>query len=180
LYVTNAHVATELSLLGAAFPRMTEMKLRLNTDDEHRRAFGELLGDKVEQLIAAPNRAAYLTLQTNYLMKDAINSGHVRGIPRSLPALIAMQNDIVRLNRGQEAIGLLQSTPEPWNHQKHLRFTMGVWLTILPVALVRTIVRAFGATAHISRERLQPPSRPLHYKSIRCRRYISTLLSSQP
>jgi predicted membrane chloride channel (bestrophin family) len=131
-------VATELSLLVAAFPRATEMKLRLNTDDDYRRVFAELLGDKVEAMIAAPNRGAYLTLQTNFLMKDAINAGHIRGIPRALPALVTLQKVIERTNRTQEAIALLQSTPEPWSYQKHMRFTMAVWLTILPVALVRT------------------------------------------
>ena len=136
--MTDVQVATELSLLVAAFPRATEMKLRLNTDDDYRRVFAELLGDKVEAMIAAPNRGAYLTLQTNFLMKDAINAGHIRGIPRALPALVTLQKVIERMNRTQEAIALLQSTPEPWSYQKHMRFTMAVWLTILPVALVRT------------------------------------------
>lgn len=114
------------------------MKLRLNTDDDYRRVFAELLGDKVEAMIAAPNRGAYLSLQANFLMKDAIIAGHIRGIPRALPALVTLQKVIERMNRTQEAIALLQSTPEPWSYQKHMRFTMAVWLTILPVALVRT------------------------------------------
>ena len=139
LYVTDVQTATELSLLVSAFPRMTEMKLRQNDDDDYRRAFGELMGDKIEHLIAAPNRSAYIALQTNFLMKDAINSGHIRGIPRALPALITMQKNIERLNKTQEAIALLQSMPEPWRYQKHMRFTVAIWLTLLPVALVRMI-----------------------------------------
>merc|ERR1711924_451708 len=62
------------------------------------------------------------------------------GLP--VRATVALQNHVSGLIHSVDQLQRIRSTPEPWSVQKHIKFTMLVWLGVLPIALVPGVMWA--------------------------------------
>lgn len=143
VYCNNNAVATDVGMLLYAYSRASEMRLRNHNDEIWRPQLSQILDNLAtqsgltEQIMqkATPNRLNFLIDQVSILLREAFDTGNVKGIR----ALVAMQENLGRIILTTEGLLRIQGTPEPWSYQKHLRLTTLIWLNILPLALLPSL-----------------------------------------
>jgi predicted membrane chloride channel (bestrophin family) len=104
---------------------------------------GGAAAQRLAVLLAAPNRPFHIVSVLTHIHADAHNSGTLHGVR----PLVAQQATLERLVHALEGLQRVQATPEPFAFQKHLRFTILLWLAMLPVALVPSLMWATPAVA---------------------------------
>jgi len=136
LSVSNKGMAVELGLLGYGFARAAEFHVRQEPDAAYRKAFGALLPkDQLEALLLAPHRPYFFSERLTLRLSDAYDAGHVKNVRLA----VALQANVDRLIDAMEGFERIRSTPEPWSHQRLLRFLAQLWLGMLPLVMVPTL-----------------------------------------
>jgi predicted membrane chloride channel (bestrophin family) len=111
--------------------------------DANRCEVGGAAAQRLAVLLAAPNRPFHIVSVLTHIHADAHNNGTLHGVR----PLVAQQATLERLVHALEGLQRVQATPEPFAFQKHLRFTILLWLAVLPVALVPSLMWATPAVA---------------------------------
>ena len=113
-----------------------ELHLRQVDDDVIRSCFSAALTEsEMDALLAAPNQVWWWSERTTILLDKAFSAGHVRGIR----ALVSLHSFLAAQNIAAEKLNSVQNTPEAWSYQKHMRFTIQLWLGILPIAMLPSL-----------------------------------------
>eukprot|EP00929_Paragymnodinium_shiwhaense_P043188 TRINITY_DN22243_c0_g1_i4.p1 TRINITY_DN22243_c0_g1~~TRINITY_DN22243_c0_g1_i4.p1 ORF type:complete len:376 (-),score=66.07 TRINITY_DN22243_c0_g1_i4:72-1199(-) len=143
VYSKDRRFAVDVGVLSYAYARAVEMHLRGEGNDKLAGALKTLLTpQQLEQCLAAPHRPHFL----GSLLSKRLSDEYLTG---ALPvrAAVALQSQVNRLTRAIDQMHRIQSTPEPWSVQKHIKFTILVWLGALPVALLPGLLWATPPSA---------------------------------
>jgi predicted membrane chloride channel (bestrophin family) len=137
-------LATEVAAWACAYARCLEYQVRQRDAETYEAALAPLLGPASAARVAAAGgrvddaplqqyrRCEAVSERLTFLLGRMFDDGSVKGIR----ALVAMQDTVERLNECGADIARIQRTAEPWSYQKHMRFTIQVWLSMLPLALM--------------------------------------------
>jgi len=136
LSISNKPMAVEMGLLAFAFGRSAELHLRQAQDEDYKRAFVSLLPPaEFGALLAHPHRPYFFAERMSNRLSDAYDAGHVKNVRLA----VSMQALVNTLCNHMEAVERIETTPEPWSYQKHMRFIIELWLGILPIAFLPSL-----------------------------------------
>eukprot|EP00941_MAST-03F_sp_MAST-3F-sp1_P001656 g1656.t1 len=136
-YIKNKENTREIAALSCALVRSLEFDLRQRKYEEWENVITQLVEvkrgeiDKKKEL----KPGQYFHFISQNITKQL---GHMfdNGQIKNIRALVALQNQVTELNICAEDLNRIQKQAEPWSYQKHMRFTIQVWLGMLPVSLL--------------------------------------------
>jgi predicted membrane chloride channel (bestrophin family) len=160
MYVPEIRAQTEFGILTYAIARATEYQLT-NVPEQHwRRYFAALFPSPAQaascsatpvasdheaisseltlKLCARPvrERQAWLLHRLGIELGTCFDAG---GVPAGIRALVQMKQRLENMQERVAGLQRIQSTPESWSYQKHLRLTTLLWVHLLPFSVLPSL-----------------------------------------
>merc|ERR1712012_339224 len=79
--------------------------------------------------------------QVSWRLADGFDQGRIKGVR----ALVAQHAFVESMIGRVEALDIIHTTPEPWAYMKHLRLTTLIWLSMLPLAMLPSLLHVTPA-----------------------------------